>query len=148
MSKKLLSIFGVALFTCFLFAQQVQSPFIAKKKMRGLSKSKLKEENIQKMAELLQTLPGVIKSIADTQELAMKRLTQYFEGEKSCFWDQASCEQLLECKKHTQAFQQNTERMQLELQNFIQFLDAMGVVGNTGSANLVAKSSEKTVKKI
>jgi hypothetical protein len=143
MNKKLLSIFGVILFTCFLFAKQVQSPFIAKKKMRGLSKSKLKEENVQELGAVLQALP-----IAHTQELAMKRLTQYLEGEKSCFWDQASCEQLLECKKYIQAFQQDAERMQVQLQAFIQFLDTMPMPGHTDSANLVGKSSEKSVKKV
>jgi len=127
MHKRVVLFMSIILCSWFLLAKKIDSPFIAKKKMRGLSKSKLKEQSAQELGALLQSLPGLIKSIAHTQELAMQKLTQYLEGEKKCFWSDASCKQLLICKNNVESFNTRIEQIQAQLGEFITFLDALNV---------------------
>ncbi len=127
MNQKILIFVSIIFCSWWLFAKQVDSPFIAKKKIRGLSKSKLKEQSAQELGSILQSLPGLIKSIAHIQECAMHKLTQYLEGEKDCFWSKFSCEQLLVCKNNIQTFNERIEQIHGQLEQFIGVLDNMNI---------------------
>jgi hypothetical protein len=105
---------------------QHDNPFLVQPKKKLLSKSKLTEHNTQILGDMLQGLPGLIKAVAELQEVAMERLVAYVEGNKTCFWACATQQELDACLAKLQKFEQHTQLMQkqvLEMAQFLQLLE-------------------------
>jgi hypothetical protein len=101
MKKRLMiysSVLVILSTTLLCFKQQAdQETFVLKKQKVTASRSQLKEQNVQALADLLQQLPSTLKSLANLQEASMGQLCSYVEGEKGCFWVDASREELNLC---------------------------------------------------
>jgi len=127
MKKKIilvLSFMCVELPSLVLLASQAES-FVIKKKKVVASKSKLKEQNAQLLTTILQALPSHIKAAADLQEVAMDKVSAYIEGQKNCFWTDASCERLDECLTKVEDFQKQLAQMQTQLRECARFLNSL-----------------------
>lgn len=107
-----------------LLAHKTES-FVVKKKKVVASKSKLKEQNAQLLTTLLQDLPSHIRAVADLQEVAMEKVSGYVEGQKNCFWTDASCERLDECLTKVEDFQKQLAHMQSQLREYVKFLHSL-----------------------
>lgn len=114
----------VGLSTLLIVANQAES-FVVKKKKVVASKSKLKEQNVQLLTTLLQELPSHIRAVADLQEVAMDKVSTYIEGQKNCFWTEASCEKLDECVTKIENFQKQLAHMQSQLRECVTFLNSL-----------------------
>jgi len=127
MQKKILLIVSLICFglpSLMVLANQTDL-FVVKKKKIVASKSKLKEQNAQSLSALLQALPSHIRSVADLQEVAMDKVSTYVEGQKNCFWTEASCEQLDECVTKIENFQKQLAHMQSQLRECVTFLNSL-----------------------
>jgi hypothetical protein len=116
-----ISIISIGLPSLVLFANQADM-FVVKKKKVTVSKSKLKEHNVELLTNLLQTLPAYIKTIADVQEIAMDKVGAYIEGQKNCFWTDASSERLDECVSKLETVQKQLAQMHNQLRECVTFL--------------------------
>jgi hypothetical protein len=112
---------SAACITYVMFAQAPKNPFVVQKKKLP-STSKLKENNTQLLGNLLQALPGLIKSVAQLQEVSMQRLVSYIEGQKNCFWTCATKDELDACCNKLEQFEQRAQWMQKQVQEITQFL--------------------------
>ncbi len=127
MKKKIVlivSLICVGLPSLVVFANQADL-FVVKKKKIVASKSKLKEQNVQSLSALLQALPSYIRSVADLQEVAMDKVSTYIEGQKNCFWTEASAEQLDQCLTKIENFQKQLAHMQSQLRESVTFLNSL-----------------------
>src|SRR3984957_13492275 len=73
---------------------QPESEFVMPAKRGGPSAAVLKEEIVDQLALILKQVPDILRAVATVQEQSLKALEQYAEGQKKCFWDTASKEQL------------------------------------------------------
>lgn len=127
MKKKiilLVSLISIGLPSLVTIADQADV-FVVKKKKVVASKSKLKEQNVQSLTTLLQTLPSHIKSVADLQEVAMDKVSAYVEGQKNCFWTDASCEKLDECATKIENIHKQLAHIQSQLRECVTFLNSL-----------------------
>lgn len=120
----LVSLISIGLPSLVALANQADL-FVVKKKKVVASKSKLKEQNAQSLTTLLQSLPSHIKAVADLQEVAMDKVSTYIEGQKNCFWTEASCEQLDECAEKLEKFHKQLVHMQSQLRECVTFLNSL-----------------------
>ena len=122
--KKILLISLIVALPCMiLFANQTD--VIVQKKKVTASKSKLKEQNAQLLTTILQSLPSQIKTIADLQEVVMDKVSAYIEGQKNCFWSDASSERLDACHTKLEEVQKQLDQMQTQLRECVTFLNAL-----------------------
>jgi 7-cyano-7-deazaguanine synthase in queuosine biosynthesis len=124
MKNKLLLIALIGLSSLILIANQTDS-FVVQKKKVTASKSKLKEQNTQLLTTILQLLPAQIRAIADLQEVVMDKVSAYIEGQKNCFWTDASCERLDACQIRLENFQKQLAQMQTQLHECATFLNSL-----------------------
>lgn len=98
-----------------------KNPFLQERKKVHESRSKLKEQSVGECAAILHTLPELIKKAADMQQELMSKIEQYVEGQKSCFWDKASKEQLSRFQDQVTSFRSQLETMQDQLNSAIAY---------------------------
>jgi hypothetical protein len=120
----LVSFISIGLPSLVVLANQADL-FVVKKKKVVASKSKLKEQNAHVLTTMLQALPAHIKAVADLQEVAMDKVSAYIEGQKNCFWADASCERLDECLTKIEDFQKQLVHMQAQLRECATFLNSL-----------------------
>ena len=55
----------------------------------------------------------------------MDKVSTYIEGQKNCFWTEASCEKLDECVTKIENFQKQLAHMQSQLRECVTFLNSL-----------------------
>ena len=124
MNNKILLIVLIALPSLVVLANQTDV-FVVQKKKVTASKSKLKEHNAQLLTTILQSLPAQIRAIADLQEVVMDKVSAYIEGQKNCFWTDASCERLDACQTKLEDVEKQLAHMQTQLRECVAFLNSL-----------------------
>lgn len=74
---------------CLIFS----NPFVAKKKEKVPSVNQLKQDCCEVHTEIIQTVPDMMRAIANVQQQAFDLLEKYCKGESSCL-SNATKEQL------------------------------------------------------
>ncbi|MCX5924678.1 MAG: hypothetical protein NT124_00060 [Candidatus Dependentiae bacterium] len=94
--KKTVLVLALGSFCCM-----VANQFVVKKqeKPKELSRSKVQEACCCDIADMLHELPLLLKQVATMQELGMKHLCGFFQGDKAAFIESADKEKLLKMHK-------------------------------------------------
>lgn len=108
--KKTIVLLCVSAFACVI-AQE----FVVKKTKKGPSRSKLQEQCCQEIASLLQELPPLLTQIAVMQELSMKHLCGFFEGDKTAFLESGDAKQLQQMHEQVQKMVAHIKTMNSDL---------------------------------
>src|SRR5580704_14392412 len=83
---------------CTGILAQPELEFVKKPQKKSVSAAALKEEIVDELAQMLKAVPELLRAVACVQEQSLTALEQYAQGQKGCFWDTATKQELTVCR--------------------------------------------------
>lgn len=123
MNKRVKSLFFISgiVISFFVLAEN----FVLKKQKRVPSQKVLKEQCCDEFGTLLELFPAIMRQMADLQEIAIKTIRGYWDGDKQSLCVCATKDQLESCTKRLAALDKQMHQLKKNLEKEVLFLQSI-----------------------